>query len=95
VSDRGSLPETVRGAGRVIPLPAWLTEKTKELPTTEEAQPWFDAVCELWDSERAYIEASALARSTASRCYGEAIMRQRYLDYFASLEQPAPLFDHG
>ena len=95
VSDRGALPETVRGAGRVLPLPAWLTEKTKELPTVEEAQPWFDAVCELWDDEHAYAEASALARATASRCYSEPIMRQRYLDYFASLDHPAPLFNEA
>ena len=31
VSERGALPETVRGAGRVIPLPAWLTDKTREI----------------------------------------------------------------
>ena len=39
VSDRGALPETVGDAGRVLPLPAWMTESTTELPTVEEASP--------------------------------------------------------
>jgi glycosyltransferase involved in cell wall biosynthesis len=93
VSDRGALPETVRGAGRVIPLPARLTDTTQDVPTIEEAQPWFDAVCELWDDESAYREASVLARETALKWYDEAVMRQRYLDYFASLDRRTPLFD--
>ncbi len=93
VSDRGALPETVRGAGRVLPMPARMNETTQELPTVVEAQPWFDAVCELWDDARTYDAASALARETALRWYDESIMRQRYLDYFTSLERGAPLFD--
>lgn len=93
VSDRGALPETVRGAGRVLPMPARMNETTQELPTVGEAQPWFDAVCELWDDARAYGAASALARETALTWYDEAVMRQRYLDYFNSLERGAPLFD--
>lgn len=92
VSNRGALPQTVRGAGRVLPLPSWLTEKTEQLPTVVEAQPWFDAICELWDDERAYAEASKLARNAAERWYGEAIMRQRYLDYFGSLKDSGWLF---
>jgi glycosyltransferase involved in cell wall biosynthesis len=92
VSDRGALPETVRGAGRVLPMPAWLTDKTRELPTIEEAQPWCDAICEFWDDARIYAESSELARSTAERWYSETLMRQRYLEYFSSLRQPEPLF---
>lgn len=93
VSDRGALPETVRGAGLVLPLPAWLTESTTELPTVGEAQPWFDAVCELWDDERAYAKASDLARETARRWYAEAVTRQAHLNYLQSLERGVPLFD--
>jgi glycosyltransferase involved in cell wall biosynthesis len=92
VSDRGALPETVKGGGQVIPLPAWLTDKSREIPTTEEAQPWFDAVCELWDNEEKYARASELARATADRWYSESVMRQRYADYFASLAGPSQLF---
>ena len=32
VSDRGALPETVGEAGRVLPLPSWMTETATELP---------------------------------------------------------------
>jgi glycosyltransferase involved in cell wall biosynthesis len=93
VSDRGALPETVRRAGRVLPLPAWMTETTTELPTVEEAQPWFDAVCELWDDKNAYDRASDLARKTADQWYGESVMCRRYMNYFAALKSGEPLFD--
>ena len=93
VSDRGGLPHTVRGAGRVLPLPSRLTDISTELPAVEEVQPWFEAICELWDDERAYAAASELARATAERWYSEAVLRQRYLDYFASLTRGTPLFD--
>jgi glycosyltransferase involved in cell wall biosynthesis len=95
VSDRGALPQTVGEAGRVLPLPSWLTEKTSELPTEAETKPWFEAVCELWDDERVYRQASEVARQVADRCYSEPVLRRRYLDYFASITPgiAAPLFD--
>jgi glycosyltransferase involved in cell wall biosynthesis len=92
VSDRGALPETIRGAGRVLPLPAWLDETSQVLPSIAEAQPWFDAVCELWDDRDAYDRASQRARE-AARWYGEDVMRQRYLAYFASLRKGGQLFE--
>jgi glycosyltransferase involved in cell wall biosynthesis len=93
VSDRGALPETVRGAGRVLPLPAWMTEFTTELPTVEEVQPWFDAVCDLWDDKGAYAAASEEARETARRRYDEALVRQAHVDYLGSLHSGAALFE--
>jgi glycosyltransferase involved in cell wall biosynthesis len=93
VSDRGALPDTVHGAGRVLSLPAWLTETTTDVPSVEEAQPWFDAVCELWDDERVYAAASNVARAAAEHWYGESVMRRRYLDYFSSLGTSSPLFE--
>ena len=95
VSDRGALPQTVREAGRVLPLPSWMTEQSHALPTADDVRPWFDAVCELWDDERAYRKASEIARQVAERCYSETVMRRRYLDYFGSLNRdvPPPLFD--
>jgi glycosyltransferase involved in cell wall biosynthesis len=86
VSDRGGLPQTVAGAGRVLHVPERLTGKSLEVPGAEEIRPWFDAVCELWDDPGAYAAASRLARETAERLYGEPALRRRYLDYFASLE---------
>jgi len=93
VSDRGALPETVRGAGRVLPLPSWMTEFTTELPTVEEAQPWFDAVCDLWDDERGYATASEQARAVARRRYDEAVVRQAYVDYLGALGPSETLFE--
>ena len=93
VSDRGALPQTVHGAGRIVPLPAWLTETTTNLPSAEETTPWFEAVCELWDDRDAYGRAADLARTTAHQWYSEPLMRRRYLDYFGSLARGAQLFD--
>ena len=58
VSERGSLPDVVGGdfsqggGGRVLPIPEWMTFKTTKLPSEEEIQPWFEAVCTLWDDPR-------------------------------------------
>ena len=93
VSDRGALPETVHGAGRVLPLPEWLSEQTQMLPSVQDVQPWFDAVCALWDDADAYAQASAAARATAHRHFSEPVLRQRYLDYFASLDDHESPFD--
>jgi len=97
VSDRGALPETVGDAGRVIPLPSWMTETTTQLPTAEEASPWFDSICELWDDPEAYRRASEIARAAAVRRYSESVMRQRYMEYFAAIEAGSAglLFDQS
>ena len=93
VSNRGGLPETVAGAGRVLSVPDRLTGKTLEVPDAEEIRMWFDAVCELWDDPGKYAAASRLARETAERLYGEPAQRQRYVDYFCSLQPGGRLFE--
>jgi glycosyltransferase involved in cell wall biosynthesis len=93
VSDRGALPQTVGAGGLVLPLPGWLTPETQELPSKEEVQPWFDAVCGLWDNPARYKEASEVARATAEQYYHERVMRKRYRDYFESLGAGGDLFD--
>jgi glycosyltransferase involved in cell wall biosynthesis len=92
VSDRGALPETVGEGGSVIPLPAWLTPDKNELPSATEVRPWFEAICTLWDDADRYRAASGRARVEAMARYDEALMRQRYCDYFESLEDGTPLF---
>src|SRR5262249_48678549 len=87
VSNRGSRPETVAGAGRVLPLPAWMQPATLRLPTAAEVAPWYDAVCELWDDAAAYDRASALARRRGERVFGEAVLKACYLDWFAGLRR--------
>ena len=93
VSDRGGLPQTVAGAGRVLPVPERLTGKSLEVPDAEEIRPWFEAVCELWDDPGKYAAASLLARDTAERLYGEPVLKRRYLDYFAALGPGGRLFE--
>ena len=95
VSDRGGLPETVGSGGMVIPLPEWLTPQTARLPSVDEVRPWFDAICQLWDSPAAYTAASDRARTEALARYQESVMRRRYLEYFESLGAAEPLFDLG
>jgi phenylacetate-CoA ligase len=92
VSNRGGLPETVGGAGRVLPLPDWMQPGTLRLPSEAEATPWYDAVCELWDDQAAYDRASLLARQTADRVYSEPVLKARYLDWFAGLRRGRKLF---
>ena len=93
VSDRGALPQTVGAGGLVLPLPAWLTPDSLELPGREEVQPWFDAVCRLWDDPACYKAASRSARTTAEERYHERVMRKRYREYFESLGPGSDLFE--
>lgn len=48
-SDRGALPETVAGAGLVLPVPARCTPASREVPTAAEVEPWPAAVERIWD----------------------------------------------
>ena len=98
VSDRGSLPHVVGGdyaaggAGFVLPLPDWLDRTTNRLPTEAEVEPWFAAICRLWDDPTLYESAAARGREFAAQHYSEAVSRQRHLDYFTSLQPGEPLF---
>jgi glycosyltransferase involved in cell wall biosynthesis len=85
VSDRGGSPQAVRDAGRILPIPAWMTPTSHQLPSVEEVEPWYRAICELWDDPARYAAASELARRTAEDSYAEPLMRRRYVDYFESL----------
>lgn len=76
VGNRGALPHVIGGdvadggGGRVLPIPAWMTRQTTRLPSEQEIEPWYDAVCELWDD--------------AER-YSEDVSRGKHVDYFTSL----------
>jgi glycosyltransferase involved in cell wall biosynthesis len=91
VSDRGALPEVVAGeagagaGGLVLPLPAWMTVETTRVPDASEVEPWYAAVCALWDDGAEYVDVAARARALAEARYGEAAARARHLDYFQSL----------
>ena len=91
VSNRGSLPHVIRGnysdggGGCVLPVPEWLTPHTAQLPSTSEIEPWYEAICSLWDDEALYRTVSTRARALASEHYSEAVSRARHVDYFTSL----------
>jgi hypothetical protein len=73
------------GGGCVLPVPEWLTHHTTRLPSTVEIEPWYDAICSLWDDGALYRAVSTRARELASEHYSEAVSRKRHVDYFTSL----------
>jgi len=91
VSNRGSLPHVLQGdfssggGGRVLPVPDWLTANPTRLPAADEIEPWYDAVCSLWDDAALYQAVSTRAREIAEERYSEDVSRKRHVDYFTSL----------
>jgi len=96
VSNRGSLPQVVGGdfcaggGGRVLPVPDWLTSETMRLPSEPEVEPWYDAVCALWDDPALYRAVAVRARQIADERYSEEVSRRRHVDYFTSLRPGGP-----
>jgi glycosyltransferase involved in cell wall biosynthesis len=92
VSNRGSLPQVVGGdfseggGGRVLPIPDWMTFTTMELPSEQEVEPWYAAVCALWDDPALYRAMAARARQIAQARYSEDVSRKKHVDYFVSLK---------
>ncbi len=92
VSNRGSLPHVVGGdasdggGGRVLPIPEWMTFRTTRLPSEQEVEPWYTAVCSLWDDPALYRSIAARAHEIAEERYSERVSRQKHLDYFTSLK---------
>ena len=77
VSNRGSLPHVVGGdfsdggGGRVLPIPEWMTFKTTKLPSEQEVEPWYEAVCALWDDPALYHSIATRAHQIAEERYSE------------------------
>ena len=92
VSNRGSLPHVVGGdfseggGGRVLPIPDWMTFKTTKLPRESEVEPWYEAVCALWDDPALYQAMAARARHISGERYTEAVSRRTHVDFFTSLK---------
>ncbi|MCA1585547.1 MAG: glycosyltransferase [Acidobacteria bacterium] len=91
VSNRGSLPQVIGGdfasggGGRVVPLPDWLTFESTRLPSEREVEPWYQAVCTLWDDEALYRSVATRAREIAQARYSEGVSREQHVNYFTSL----------
>ena len=92
VGNRGALPHVVGGdfagggGGRVLPIPEWMTAETTRLPSEQELEPWYEAVCALWDDAALYQSMGARARQIADERYSEDVSRKRHVDYFTSLK---------
>ena len=92
VSNRGSLPHVVGGdfseggGGRVLPIPDWMTFKTTKLPSEQEIEPWYEAVCALWDDPALYHSVATRAHQIAEERYSEKVSRKKHVDYFTSLK---------
>lgn len=98
VGDRGALPDVIGGdysqggGGLVLPIPDWMTVDTTRLPTEQEIEPWFDAICRLWDDDALYQSVARRARELAEARYREDVSRTRHVEYFTSLRPgPPPL----
>jgi glycosyltransferase involved in cell wall biosynthesis len=95
VGDRGALPDVIGGdfatggCGRVLPIPAWMTNDTAKLPTEQEIEPWYDAITRVWDDPALYAAMAARARRFADERYSEARSREQHVDYFTSLRPGA------
>jgi hypothetical protein len=98
VSNRGSLPHVIGGdfdaggGGRVVPIPDWMTSQTTKVPSASEIEPWYDAVCQLWDAPALYQAIALRARQIAEERYSEAVSRKTHVDYFTSLKAGARPF---
>lgn len=98
VSNRGALPHVVGGdardggGGYVLPVPSWMTPDTLRLPSEAEVEPWYEAVCTLWDDAASYRAVTDRAKEIALERYSEDVSRQRHVDYFTSLKPGATPF---
>jgi hypothetical protein len=70
-----------------------MTPQGTRVPDERETEPWYRAVCELWDDAARYETIGARGRTIAAGRYSEAVARARHIEYFTSLERREPLFD--
>ena len=84
-SDRGAIPETLGGAGIVLPLPERITQATRMLPTAEEVEPWVRAVIRLWDDAEFYEGHRVQALAEAKR-WNPEVLEPQYVKFFRDLK---------
>jgi hypothetical protein len=73
-----------------------MTFKTTKLPSEQEVEPWYEAVCALWDDPTLYRSVATRGRQIAEERYSENVSRRRHVDYFTSLKPGGrPLAGHA
>jgi hypothetical protein len=80
VDNPGALPDDVGGGaacggGRGLPIPDWMTRSTMRVSIEQDVEPWFEAVCALWDDAALYESIGARARQIAEARYAERVLR--------------------
>lgn len=85
-SDRGALPETLREAGTVLPIPARHTPDSREAPTAEEVGPWLEAVLRLWDDD-SFHESRRQKALAAAEAWRPQRVLPLYESFFRGLER--------
>jgi glycosyltransferase involved in cell wall biosynthesis len=99
VSDRGALPDVVGGdadsggGGLVRAVPEWMTPTGTRIPSEQDLEPWYAAVCGLWDDPPRYEAIAGRAQTIAHGRYSEDVSRARHVEYFTSLDDDAMPFD--
>jgi glycosyltransferase involved in cell wall biosynthesis len=94
VSDRGALANVIGGeagehGGLVVEVPADMTPSSTHVPSEAQVEPWYNAVCQLWDDKPLYARFAANARKIAANRYSETVSRARHVSYFTSLRPGA------
>ena len=83
-SDCGGLPETLRGGGFVLPLPADLTPTTIVPPLAHALEPWVDLIIQLMTDE-AFYQRSADRATQAGRVYDQHALIAAYCSFFEEI----------
>ncbi|HEX7640614.1 MAG TPA: glycosyltransferase [Burkholderiaceae bacterium] len=66
-SDGGGIPETLGGAGRLLPIPERCRQDHWAVPSDEEAEPWWRELLQLWRDPSHWQAMASLALATAVR----------------------------
>lgn len=83
-STRGGLPEVVGKGGFLFDIPDKYTPDTREIPTTEEIEPWIRTIERLWDDQSLYVTACLRARVEAEK-WRPAHLADRYQQFFRAV----------
>jgi len=79
--DRGALPETLGGAGILLPLPERLTSSTRELPAPSEVASWVETIIRIWDEPEEHERLSRLGLNESAR-WKASMLVPSYVNFF-------------
>jgi hypothetical protein len=63
-----------------------MTPETTDVPSEQEIEPWYEAVCGLWDDLALYASIATRARQIAEERYSEDVSLKQHVEYFTSLK---------